>query len=324
MAFAALELTSNSESDSEFDSISDAVAEHGVPRIADALRTRRAWKAMVRRSREISMLALRALHDELCLYPKPGLVSRIDNGSHDDMDAATFMRSLFSLRRYFSTIYLAGATGVSFNRLQKLGIDAEKRMLRATAGVNTHRGAIFNLGILCAAAGRWEQEGGASNLSATVVCQWSDDIKHMDSVADDASHGSRACRRYAVGGARGEAAMGFPHVFDVGLPALRAARAAGASERAARAQAFFAILAVLDDTNLLHRGHASGLAYAHRAAREFLAAGGVLRENWPVRARAIHDAFVRRRLSPGGSADLLAATLLVDRILSGDGWQRWR
>ncbi|HEY6773373.1 MAG TPA: hypothetical protein VI140_05335, partial [Oxalicibacterium sp.] len=63
MVFAALELTSNSESDSEFDSISDAVAEHGVPRIADALRTRQAWKAMVRRSREISMLALRALHD---------------------------------------------------------------------------------------------------------------------------------------------------------------------------------------------------------------------------------------------------------------------
>lgn len=300
-----------------------APADSGVPCIADALRTRRGWKDMTRRAREVSMLALRALHDELCLYPKPGLVSKIDNGSHDDMDAATFVRSLFSLRRYFATVYLAGAAGASFDRLRMLGIAAERRMLRATAGVNTHRGAIFNLGILCAAAGRWEQGGGAS-LSATVVCQWSDDIKRMDSLADDTSHGSRACRRYAVGGARGEAAMGFPHVFDVGLPALRAARERGASERAARAQAFFTILAMLDDTNLLHRGHASGLAYAHRAARAFLAGGGVLRENWPARARAIHDAFVRRRLSPGGSADLLAATLLVDRILSGDGWQRWR
>lgn len=319
MASATVELTPAMHAP-----LSASIVDGGVPRIDRALRSRHAWKEMVRRSREVSMLALRALHDELTLYPKPGLVSKVDNGSHDDMNAATFLRSLFSLRRYFATIYLAGAAGASFERMRVLGIDAERRMLRATAGINTHRGAIFNLGILCAAAGRWEQEGGVGGLSATVVCAWSDDIKRVDSLADDQTNGSRACRRYAVGGARGEAAMGFPHVFDVGLPALQSARERGVSERAARVQAFFSILAVLDDTNLLHRGHASGLAYAQRAAREFLAAGGVMRGDWMARARAVHDGFVRRRLSPGGSADLLAATLLVDRILSGDGWQRWQ
>lgn len=276
----------------------------------------------VRRAREVSVLALRALHDELCLYPKPGLVSKVDTGSHDDMDAATFVRSLFSLRGYFVACYLAGADGASFARLRQLGIAAERRMLQATRGINTHRGAIFHLGILCATAGKWEQGGGQGELSTLAVASWSAAIKQMDEVHDSGTHGGVACRRYAVGGARGEAAAGFPHVFKVGLPALHAARRAGASERAARVQAFFAILASLDDTNLLHRGGAHGLHDARAAAQHFLDAGGVSAPDWLTRAVALHRGFVRQRLSPGGSADLLAATLLVDRIVSGDGWRR--
>lgn len=275
-----------------------------------------------RRAREVSVLALRALHDELCLYPKPGLVSKVDTGSHDDMDAATFVRSLFSLRGYFADAYLAGADGASFAHLRQLGIAAERRMLQATHGINTHRGAIFHLGILCATAGRWEQGGGHGDLSALAVASWSEAIKRMDGTEDNGTHGGIVCRRYAVGGARGEAAAGFPHVFKAGLPALRAARQAGASERAARVQAFFAILATLDDTNLLHRGGAQGLLHARTAARHFLDAGGVSAPDWLTRAVALHRGFVRQRLSPGGSADLLAATLLVDRIVSGDGWRR--
>jgi triphosphoribosyl-dephospho-CoA synthase len=273
--------------------------------------------SMARRSRVASKAALRALHRELCLYPKPGLVSMIDTGSHRDMTAALFVQSLFSLRHYFAAIYLAGTNGASFSDLTHLGIAAERRMLHATRGVNTHRGAIFNLGILCATLGKRDMTGSQAELSALAIACWSSGIKEADSTSASISNGGRACRKYAVGGARGEAAAGFPHLFKIGLPALQAARDAGASESAAEAQAFFAIMATLEDTNLLHRGGVHGLAHARSAAASFLADGGVLAHGWRERAASMHRDFVRRNLSPGGSADLLAATLFVDSVEGG-------
>ncbi len=96
---------------------------------------------------------MRSLYQELALYPKPGLVSFRDNGAHRDMNAATFVRSLFSLRGYFVAIAAAGMRDAGFAELQQLGLAAESRMLRATRGINTHRGAIFTHGMLAAAAG---------------------------------------------------------------------------------------------------------------------------------------------------------------------------
>ena len=108
-----------------------------------------------------------------------------------------------------------------------------------------------------------------------------------------------------------EAAHGFPSVYEIGLPALRrAALIAPGDGEAARVQACFALIAALEDTNLLHRGGLSGLHYAQQAARRFLDDGGVGTRDWRERAQYVHRAFVARRLSPGGSADLLAMTLL--------------
>src|SRR5450830_1562357 len=108
----------------------------------------------------VARIAVRSLYTELALYPKPGLVSLRDNGAHTDMNAATFLRSLFSLRHYFADIALAGMRAAPMTELRRLGIHAETRMLRATGDVNTHRGAIFALGMLGAAAGRaWSQGG---------------------------------------------------------------------------------------------------------------------------------------------------------------------
>jgi triphosphoribosyl-dephospho-CoA synthase len=259
--------------------------------------------------------AVRSLYDELCLYPKPGLVSRIDTGSHSDMTAALFMKSLFSLRHYFSSMYMAGRRHAPFAQLQQLGLAAEVRMLRATAGVNTHRGAIFNLGVLCAAVGKWDAGGRCASLQRLMQESWAGDIKAADSRAEGDSNGARACRTYAVGGARGEAAAGFPHVFAVGLPALRGARRRGAGKAQATVQAMFAIMASLEDTNLLHRAGARGLRDARAAAAGFLADGGVLRSDWMTSAVGIHRRFVAERLSPGGTADLLAATLFIDDVL---------
>lgn len=261
----------------------------------------------------IARVALRALHKELCAYPKPGLVSRIDAGSHTDMDGATFVRSLSSLRHYFRAIGRAGAQGATFPELQSLGLRAEKRMLAATGGVNTHRGAIFALGLLCAAAGhaaRGLEGPAAPRLGDLVRGRWGTAIARSLAHAP-ASHGLLVARRYGAGGARAEAAAGFPHVFGLGLPVFRAALMRTGDPNRAAVQSFFSLVAQLHDTNLLYRAGEGGLAYAQAAARGFLAGGGVYRAGWREQALSLHREFVARRLSPGGSADLLAATLFV-------------
>jgi triphosphoribosyl-dephospho-CoA synthase len=269
-------------------------------------------------TRSIRNRAVRALLEELVTYPKPGLVSLVDNGSHDDMDATTFVRSTLALRRYFENAARAGQAPCSFDTLRQLGVEAEARMLKATRGVNTHRGAVFNLGLLAAAAGRslsmppsWHPSHGfdGGTLGRIVASQWGVGIAAHR--RDAASHGSRIGARYGAGGAQAEAAAGFPSVYRVALPAYRGVIAGGGSANQARVQAFFALVAQLQDTNLLHRGGPQGLAFAQAQAQAFIERGGVACSDWCDEAADIHRRFVERRLSPGGSADLLAACVFV-------------
>jgi triphosphoribosyl-dephospho-CoA synthase len=265
----------------------------------------------------IGLSAIQSLHQELAAYPKPGLVSPIDSGSHRDMDAALFFRSLFSLRSYFCEVATAGMLGVPFAVLKPIAIAAEARMLTATRGVNTHRGAIFNLGLLAAAAGSLLQSGETLKddaLGAEVRAAWGDEIREHGRSLRQVSHGRAVATRYGVGGALEGAAAGFPHVFKIGLPVLQDALARGGSPNAATVQCLFSLMAVLPDTNLLYRGGEAGLILAQDVAQQFLADGGVHREGWRKHAMSLHRLFVDRNLSPGGSADLLAATLFVNRL----------
>jgi len=253
-----------------------------------------------------------ALYRELTLAPKPGLVSFRDSGSHTDMDAHPFVRSIFALRSYFPAIANAGANAAPFAELEALGIRAELRMLAGTAGINTHRGAIFTLGLLCAAAGRLIATGqaiGPETLRAKLDEHWGDALRERAARAAAAparSAGQRAARSCGLRSASDEAAEGFPVLFEVTLPALRAARPLVDDPAHALVHALFATIAVLDDTNLAHRGGIEGLRDAQSQASEFLAAGSVFRGHWRARADAVHQSFVARRLSPGGAADMIA------------------
>jgi triphosphoribosyl-dephospho-CoA synthase len=261
----------------------------------------------------IAASAVDCLLLEVETWPKPGLVSHVDRGSHQDMDAGTLRASAQAIGPYFAALAEAGARGSAMERLRIIGLDAEAAMFAATSGINTHRGAIFGLGLLCAAAGARSdgQVDPALSLGATVTRLWGSSILGGPVLLH--SHGMRARRRFGAGGARVEAAKGFPNVYRIGLPALhRGALVAGDDAEAARVEACFALIAVVEDTNLLHRGGLDGLLFARRVAREFLGRGGVGAPDWRERAGAIHDSFVVRRLSPGGSADLLAMTLFVD------------
>ena len=254
--------------------------------------------------------AVRALLDELATFPKPGLVSFADNGSHADMTAAHFVRSAAALGPYFTSMAAAGREGARFDRLRQLAVAAEVAMMRATGGVNTHRGAIFSVGLLAAAAG-WRAANGrhGDSLGAAVRELWGADIAAHR--RDPASHGSSVARHHGAGGAQAEAASGFQSVYAIALPAYSAALAAGIPAKAASVQAFFALIASVKDTNLLHRGGVDGLRFVQDAASHFLARGGVHRAGWEEDARQAHQAVVARRLSPGGCADLLASCLFV-------------
>jgi len=268
----------------------------------------------------IARLAVRSLYAELALYPKPGLVSLVDNGSHTDMTAATFLRSMFALRRYFLHITHAGVDDAPFHVLKRLGIEAEARMMRATAGINTHRGAIFCLGMLCAAIGRCHASSAALTakvVQAMLLACWGRELGAHSIDAGTHSNGARALLRYAASGAREEGARGFPSVFDVGLPALRRTLAAGRGMRQARIDTLFALMAHISDTNVYHRGGADGALTVRRRARAFVARGGTACPDWEARALACHKAFVAGRLSPGGAADLLGAACLLQAVTNG-------
>ena len=268
----------------------------------------------------IEVAAVGALLAELETWPKPGLVSHLDSGSHSDMDASMFKASATAIAPFYGHLAVAGAAGSAMDRLREIGVEAEHAMLAATGGVNTHRGAIFGLGLLCAAAGaawsgaartRWHWR--ANVLGATVSRRWGHAI--LRGPIPLHSHGTNALRRFGAGGARAQAAAGFRVALDVGLPTLRLGRSLAPDDpEAARVQSFFTIMASTEDTNLLHRGGAAGLRYAQGEAARFLRLGGVEQADWRERAAAVHRSFVARNLSPGGCADLLAITLFLDAL----------
>jgi triphosphoribosyl-dephospho-CoA synthase len=262
----------------------------------------------------IARCAASALTEELATYPKPGLVSFVDQGSHPDMDAECFLASIGAIKNFFGEMAEAGADGCRLLDLQRIGISAEGSMLNATGGRNTHRGAIYCLGLLAAAAGKQMADNDLLDLSLgrIVAESWGDEILLPDSLSQT-SRGLEMCHRYRLGGVRGEAKKGFPSIFNTGLPAFQTALISSDRE-AARVQAFFAILQVCEDTTLLKRGGYPGWRYAQTQVRRFFHGGGVVSPDWKILAEEIHCGFVVRQLTAGGAADLLAATLFVDHL----------
>lgn len=255
--------------------------------------------------------AVRALLAELELFPKPGLVSPVDTGSHRDMDYALLATSAETLRPFF--LELAKAADAPFQALALIGLRAEKQMLQVTGGINTHRGAIFALGLLVAATAASESAGNPGRIRETLQAHWGKELS-AHAQAESASHGSQAQKLTGAGGARKEAALGFPSVFELALPHFRELLGVGVSQESAALETLFLLAANLEDTNLIHRGGIAGSQFARQRARNFLESGGVSNPDWEKLARQIHREFIERNLSPGGAADLLAATLFIHEV----------
>ena len=272
-------------------------------------------------SARLADLAVAALVAEAELTPKPGLVDARGAGAHADVELGDFLASAHALRPAFAAMAEAATGCRPSQRLREtlaaIGREGEAAMLAATRGANTHRGAIFALGLIVAAAAIEGAEASPEKICATAGAI----ARHADRNAPESAsglNGAQACRTYRVAGARGEAAAGFPHVLTA-LGAIGASRAGGADETAARLNGLLAVMARLDDTCLLHRGGRLALRVARLGARAVLAEGGA---GTPAGAAALH-ALDRRLLalnaSPGGGADMLAAALFIDALGSHPG-----
>lgn len=268
-------------------------------------------------STDAARLATQALLYEVATTPKPGLVDRENSGSHRDMDFFTFQASAAALFPYFSQCVKIGRETVdaqeTFRRLRLPGKLAEGEMRRATGGVNTHKGAIFSMGILCGALGRLEREQwgnpGAVLAECAAMTEGLVSWDYVDLTAETAkTAGQKLYLQYGITGVRGQAEAGFPAVLNVGLPKLEAALAAGKSINEAGCAALLAMLADTVDTNMIHRG---GYERAKEAAEEI----GALLEKEPFPTKEtlerLDAEFIRDNLSPGGTADLLALVYML-------------
>lgn len=268
------------------------------------------------RAERLAQLAVDALVDEAMLTPKPGLVDLRGSGAHRDLTWLLMCRSACALQPAFCRMAQAGHAirdpQQLRHRIGAIGREAEAAMMEATGGVNTHRGAIWALGLLVTAAARHSSAADAAAIAhgAGALARVAD----TGAPATTGNKGELACREHGVGGARGQARAGFPAVLEAALPMLRLSRARGDLESHARVNALLGVMVVLDDTCLLARGGPHALRATQAGARRVLAHGGIARPNGREALRALENRMRILHVSPGGAADLLAAGLLLDRI----------
>ncbi len=248
----------------------------------------------------VAQLATRSLLIELDTTPKPGLVDRDDNGAHTDMDYALMRRSIDALHPFFVRLALLGADDGTpdATRVKNLGLAAEQAMLSATGGVNTHKGALFALGLTVVAAAHCRGEVTPSRLQQEIARLACNHPRAID------THGSRAVAQYNALGALAMAQRGYPALFDDWLPFFEACR----HDDNAAQLTLLRIMSELDDTNVLHR-------CGPQVAQEVKAAARRLLGNYTTAGmRELNRLFVEGNISPGGAADMLALTTLVHAL----------
>ena len=266
-------------------------------------------------------LAVDALIDEADLSPKPALVDRRGNGAHTDLHLGLMHASALSLWPAFKEMAESaiafGEVGVPLREaIGRIGREGEQTMLGTTNGVNTHRGAIWALGLLVTAAAL-----DCSNTHASTVTLRAARLAILDDrfAPRPLSHGAQVAQRYGARGAREEAQLGFPSVIQRALPQLKRSRAAGHGEQNARLDALLAIMTQLSDTCVLYRAGEQGLHTMQLGAQAVLDVGGSASLAGRRRLHELDEQLIALNASPGGAADLLAASLFIDRIASADG-----
>ncbi|MGI6703317.1 MAG: triphosphoribosyl-dephospho-CoA synthase CitG [Clostridia bacterium] len=280
----------------------------------------------------VGEVALKSILYEVAATPKPGLVDRCNSGAHNDMDFFTFMASSAALSGVFAQCAEEGLRYSSndykglLERLRPLGIIAEERMLKATSGVNTHKGLIFSLGIISAAAGSVYRDTRRPLITGREI---SGRVKDMTMGLSERelkglnkrkhlTTGEKLYIRHGIKGIRGQVESGFESVINTPMKVLR--EMLGESSlplNDALIHVLLYLMLVVEDSNVIGRHGLEALDYVRECAQKALAAGGMTTTAGKEYIFQMDRDFIKRGISPGGAADLLAVTIMMHLMENG-------
>ena len=269
---------------------------------------------------KLTEFAMQSILYEVTCFPSLGLVSPVSSGSHDDMDFFTFLDSTVVLARYLRKFAEEGSKDYTqreiFCKLRPIGVECEKEMFKKTKGVNTHKGMIFVIGLIQSATAyvltnKMEFE----NIKSVIVGMTKGvsnaelDIEQKNSSGIKLTHGQKVYKKYGLKGIRGEAENGFPIVFEGALSHFERKAHLPMNDRLVDTLVY--IMKYADDTTILHRHDMETLKYVKKEAINIMKLGGIESEIGKLAIENLTRKFESKRISPGGSADLLAATVLI-------------
>lgn len=283
----------------------------------------------------ISKLSIKALLYEVAVTPKPGLVDRNNSGAHKDMDFFTFLDSSLSLIDYFNKCANAGISFIGHDYsdllkdLRPIGIQAELDMNRITYGVNTHKGLIFSIGIIAAAAGLHFNRFKSVYISSKEVSEMvkliakdiTQELIDIES-KENLTYGEKLYLKYGVKGIRGEVEEGFETVLKYSLPVLKNLLNDEKHINDVLVQVLLHLIANTEDSNILGRHDQKTLNHAKEMATIALEKGGYFNSQGKEYIEEMDKYFIANNISPGGSADLIAVTIMLYFIENGDNFHK--
>ena len=269
---------------------------------------------------EVAKLATKALLYEVSISPKAGLVSRLSNGSHKDMDFFTFIDSALSLDNYFSECFIYGQKNDFyspnfFKNLRDLGKKAEKDMYQATNGVNTHKGTIFSMGIIISVLASYLKEVDKIDLkilSEKIKTMCIPLLEELENANNFSTYGEKAFKNYHLTGARGLAISGYDIVLLDGINKLKEFTKSLDFETSCILLLFYYI-SILDDTNIVNRANFETLKEIQILCKNLYEENSKSLSKEKIRNEMskLNDIFIEKNISAGGSADLLILTIFI-------------
>ncbi|MHC1609132.1 MAG: triphosphoribosyl-dephospho-CoA synthase CitG [Candidatus Methanofastidiosia archaeon] len=269
-------------------------------------------------------LATRSILLEASCHPKPGLVTPFSCGTHQDMDYTLFLKSSSVLSQgfydiaHFSYDY-EGTLKDMLPCIRTRGLEVEKRMFEVTNGVNTQKGLIFLFYLILSSSAHLLRQGelipkivanGVANITEGIVeKELGNLVKEKET--NNLTKGEQLFLEYDITGIRGEVERGLPSVMEHGLPTLKETYEKSGDLNDALLQTLLSLMAVVEDTNIIFRGGIELFKQAQAKAREILRLGGTQSQEGREKITKLEKSFIKYNISPGGSADLLSATLFM-------------
>ncbi|MEG1027199.1 MAG: citrate lyase holo-[acyl-carrier protein] synthase, partial [Oscillospiraceae bacterium] len=247
----------------------------------------------------VAQSAVKALLYEVCVTPKPGLVDRADNGAHKDMDICEKPLEYI------------------FKQLRYIGRLAEDEMFKQTNGINTHKGAIFSLGIISAALG-YIYANNTEKTIENILCVSADmaknSLKDFQDVKTAKTFGEQVFISNKLTGIRGEAAKGYTSVKNISYPILLDMMTKGFDTDTCGIVTLLNLIAQVEDTNIIKRTDINTLHKIQQQVKEMLKDKTC---DIKVEASKLNEYFIKANISAGGCADLLAVTFMLYFVLNG-------